>query len=208
MSPENKIHKNLFILIYLNAIVPLSPELKSFLANKIKRTVFTKNEIINTAGEICNRLYVIKKGLVRGYFISDKADVTTWISFDSEIFTSITGFFKNEPARENIQCLEDTHCEYLEYQDFQYCLKNFPEMREINRIMMVEYYIHAENRAFMTRIPNAQKRLKYFLRNADPRMVERIPKKYLASFLTMRPETLSRIITEHVKVLKSDIEQN
>lgn len=204
MSPLGKIYQNLFILIYLNEIVPLSLELKSFLANKIKRTVFAKNEIIHKEGEICNRLYVIKKGLVRGYFVSDKIDVTTWISFDSEIFTSITGFFKNEPARENIQCLEDTHCEYLEYQDFQYCLRNFPEMREINRIMMVEYYIHAENRAFMTRIPNAQKRLKYFLDNTDPKMVERIPKKYLASFLTMRPETLSRIINEQAKKLKSD----
>jgi len=208
MSPQNKTHQNLFILIYLNEIVPLSPELKLFLANKIKRTVFTKNEIINKEGEICNKLYVIKKGLVRGYFNSGNIDVTTWISFDNEIFTSITGFFKNEKARENIQCLEDTHCEYLEYQDFQYCLRNFPEMREINRIMMVEYYIHAENRAFITRIPSAQKRLKYFLKNTDPKMVERIPKKYLASFLTMRPETLSRIINDHGEVLKSNIGQN
>jgi hypothetical protein len=68
-------------------------------------------------------------------------------------------------------------------------------MREINRIMMVEYYIHAENRAFMTRIPSAKSRLNYFLKNADPKVVERIPKKFLASFLAMRPETLSRILT-------------
>jgi CRP-like cAMP-binding protein len=133
--------------------------------------------------------------MVRGYFISDNSDITTWISSDGDIFTSITGFFKNEPAKENMQCLEDTYCEYLEYQDFQYCLKNFPEMREINRIMMVEYYIHAENRAYMTRIPNAKSRLSYFLKNADPKVVERIPKKFLASFLAMRPETLSRILT-------------
>jgi|TARA_R110002049_G_scaffold3514_1_gene26312 CRP-like cAMP-binding protein len=195
MSPLSKIHQNLFILIYLNSIVPLSSELKTFLSNKIKRKVYTKNHIINREGEICNNLHVIKKGMVRGYFISDSTDITTWISSDGDIFTSITGFFKNERAKENIQCLEDTYCEYLEYQDFQYCLKNFPEMREINRIMMVEYYIHAENRAFMTRIPSAKSRLTYFLKNADPKVVERIPKKFLASFLAMRPETLSRILT-------------
>jgi CRP-like cAMP-binding protein len=195
MSPLSKIHQNLFILIYLNSIVPLSSELKTFLSNKIKRKVYVKNHIINRGGEICNNLYVIKRGMVRGYFISDNSDITTWISSDGDIFTSITGFFKNEPAKENMQCLEDTYCEYLEYQDFQYCLKNFPEMREINRIMMVEYYIHAENRAYMTRIPNAKSRLSYFLKNADPKVVERIPKKFLASFLAMRPETLSRILT-------------
>lgn len=194
MSSPNRLHINLFILIYLNEIVPLSAELKAFLTRNIKRTVFAKNEIISKEGEICTKLYVIKKGLVRGYCLSDNVDVTTWISFDNEIFTSITGFFKNEPARENIQCLEDTHCEYLEYQDYQYCLRNFPEMREINRIMMVEYYIHAENRAFLTRIPSAQKRLAYFLKNTNPKMTQRIPKKYLASFLAMRPETLSRLL--------------
>ncbi|MDX1766823.1 cAMP-binding domain of CRP or a regulatory subunit of cAMP-dependent protein kinases [Arenibacter troitsensis] len=196
MSAPNRLHLNLFILIYLNEIVPLSAELKSFLTNKIKRTVYAKNEIISKEGEICNKLYVIKKGLVRGYCVSDNVDVTTWISFDSEIFTSITGFFKNEPASENIQCLEVTHCEYLEFRDYQYCLKNFPEMREINRIMLVEYYIHAEKRAFMTRIPSAQKRLAYFFKNANPKMTKRIPKKYLASFLAMRPETLSRLFNE------------
>ena len=183
MSPQSKIHQNLFILIYLNSIVPLSSGLKTFLSNKIKRKVYAKNDIINREGEICNNLHVIKKGMVRGYFISDSTDITTWISSDGDIFTSITGFFKNERAKENIQCLEDTYCEYLEYQDFQYCLKNFPEMREINRIMMVEYYIHAENRAFMTRIPNAKSRLTYFLINADPKVVERIPKKIWPPFL-------------------------
>ena len=60
----------------------------------------------------------------------------------------------------------------------------------------------------LPRIPSAQKRLKYFLKNTDPKMVERIPKKYLASFLTMRPETLSRIINDHGEVLKSNIGQN
>jgi hypothetical protein len=47
----------------------------------------------------------------------------------------------------------------------------------------------------MTRIPSAKSRLSYFLKNADPKVVERIPKKFLASFLAMRPETLSRILT-------------
>ena len=196
MYHSKKIEKNLFIVFYLNAIYPLSPSLKSFLVDKIKNCSFKKNEIISREGEICDKLYLIKKGLVRGYFESEGMDITTWIDAENEIFTSITGFFKNEKTSEYIQALEDTHCDYLEYDDYKYCLNNFPEIRQIYRIMLEQYYILAEHRVYLARIPNARKRLEFFLENINPKLAERIPKKHLASFLAMRPETLSRLMRE------------
>ena len=196
MYHSKKIEKNLFIVLYLNAIYPLSPSLKSFLVDKIKNCSFKKNEIISREGEICDKLYLIKKGLVRGYFESEGMDITTWIDAENEIFTSITGFFKNEKTSEYIQALEDTHCDYLEYDDYKYCLNNFPEIRQIYRIMLEQYYILAEHRVYLARIPNARKRLEFFLENINPKLAERIPKKHLASFLAMRPETLSRLMRE------------
>jgi CRP-like cAMP-binding protein len=201
MTQNKDAHKNLFIVIYLNSIVPLSSPLKSFLVDNVRSSAFTKNQIIYKEGDLCTKLYVIKSGLVRGYFLSENHDITTWISYDNEIFTSITGFFRNERARENIQCLEDTYCEYLEYDDFHYCLRHFPEMQELNRFMMEEYYMHAENRAFMARIPNAQNRWSHYLKNTSPKLINRIPKKYLSSLLAMRPETLSRIMNEQAKTV-------
>lgn len=128
--------------------------------------------------------------------MSEGKDITTWIDSENEIFTSITGFFKHENTREYIQALEDCHCDYLEYDDYKYCLNNFPEMRQIYRIMLEQYYVLAEHRVYLARIPNAKKRLDFFLENAKPEIVERIPRKHLASFLAMRPETLSRLMKE------------
>ncbi|MBO0321902.1 Crp/Fnr family transcriptional regulator [Muricauda sp. CAU 1633] len=196
MSSSQKIEKNLFIIFYLNAIYPLSPSLKSFLVDKIKSCSFKKNEIISREGEICDKLYLIKKGLVRGYFVSEGIDITTWIDTENEIFTSITGFFKHEKTREYIQAMEDTHCDYLEYEDYKYSLNNFPEIRQIYRIMLEQYYVLAEHRVYLARIPNAGKRLEFFLEHCKPEIVERIPRKHLASFLAMRPETLSRLMKE------------
>ncbi|MFD2101341.1 Crp/Fnr family transcriptional regulator [Flagellimonas iocasae] len=164
--------------------------------NNIKNCSFKKNEIISKEGEICDKLYLIKKGLVRGYFVSEDMDITTWIDSENEIFTSITGFFKHEKTREYIQALEDTHCDYLEYDDYKYCLNNFPELRQIYRIMLEQYYVLAEHRVYLARIPNAGKRLEFFLENTKAEIAERIPKKHLASFLAMRPETLSRLLKE------------
>lgn len=198
MSANQNIEKNLFIILYLNSIYPLSPSLKAFLIQRIKSCSFAKNEIISKEGEICNRLYVIKQGMVRGYFMSGSTEITTWVDAENEIFTSITGFFRNEKSREYIQSLEDTYCDYLEYEDYKYCLENFSEMRQINRIMLEEYYILAEHRVYLARIPNARKRLIYFMENSKAQIVNRIPRKHLASFLAMRPETLSRLMKENL----------
>ncbi len=196
MTTKPNFKMNQYILQYLNSIYPLSPELKAFLVDKIKSCSFDKNEIINSPGEICNRLYLIKKGMVRGYFISDSIEITTWIDTENELFTSITGFFRNQKTEEYMQSLEVTLCDYLEYDDYKYCLEHYPEMQQINRMMMEEYYIMAEHRVYLARIPNAGKRLEFFMKNMKPQIIDRIPKKHLASYLAIRPETLSRLMRE------------
>ena len=198
MLPKESPEKNLYIVLFLNSIYPLSPSLKSYLINNIKNCVFEKNEHINKAGQICNRLYFIKKGLVRGYFMSGSTEITTWLDTENEVFTSITGFFRNQETQESIQSLEKTYCDYLEYEDYKYCLNHFPEMRQINRLLMEQYYILAEHRVYLARIPNAKKRLEFFMGNIKPQIVERIPKKHLASYLAIRPETLSRLLKESI----------
>lgn len=199
MSNGNKLHRNLFIVIYLNEILPLSAELKTYLATHIKSQVFAKGEVICRTGEICKNIFVIKKGLVRGFFIGDSCDVTTWISWDNELFTSINSFFRDQEDPENIQAIEETHCVYLKYDDLNYCFRHFPETKDLYRILMEEYYFQAENRALLARIPSAVKRWNHFASRTPQEILNRIPKKYLASFLAMRPETLSRIMNSTSK---------
>lgn len=157
MLYSENIEKNLFLIPFLNSIHPLSPELNTFLTTHVKSCIFNKNEIISKAGEVCDSLYFIKKGMVRGYFEMDSTSITTWVDLENEVFTSITGFFRNEISQENIQSLEKTYCDYLKYEDYKYCCDSFSEMKEINRILMEKYYILAEQRVYLARIPNAGK---------------------------------------------------
>ena len=180
-------------LEFFKSIHPVSNELKHFIKQKTKFEQYKKGEIINQSGQLCDKLMIITKGMVRGFFTHSSKEITTWISFDMEMFTSISGFFKNEPGIETIQALEDTIIEYMEYEDIHKCLTAFKESAIINRVLMEEYYISAENRAFMARIPLAKDRYVFYLKNTKQDFVSRIPKKYLASLLNMQPETLTRI---------------
>lgn len=186
-------YNHFFTIIFLNSIYPLSKSLNKFLSNAIKSSHYKKGEYIVRKGEICDRIHVIRKGLIRGYFDFNDKEITTWVSVDSEMVTSISGYFKNEPALENIQCLEDTFTESLSYKDMHFAFHNFEDMSHLNRILMEHYYLHAEYRAFMARIPTAKDRFEYFVKITNPEIVKRLQKKYLASLLNMRPETLSRL---------------
>lgn len=186
-------------LEFFKNIHPLSNELKEFVKEKTKFEHYKKGEIINQSGQLCNKLMIITKGMVRGFFTHEKREITTWISFDMEMFTSISGFFRNEPGVETIQALENTLIEYMEYKDIHKCLTQFKESAIINRVLMEEYYMSAENRAFMSRIPMAKDRYLFYLKNTKKEFVDRIPKKYLASLLNMQPETLTRITSKMIK---------
>lgn len=186
-------YNNIFSVTLLNAISPLSKNVQSFLSKNMVPKSFKKGDFIVREGEICDRLFVIRKGLVRGFFNYNKNQITTWASVDNEIITSISGYFKGKPASDNIQCMEDTYTESLSYDDMHFLLENHKDVVRLNRILMEHYYLHAEYRAFMARIPLAKDRYDYFVKIADPEIVRRLPRKYLASMLTMRPETLSRL---------------
>ncbi len=187
-------YNNIFSVTLLNSISPLSKPLKSFLSQRMISSHYKKGEFIVKNGETCNRVHLIRKGLIRGYFDFNSNEITTWVSVDNEMVTSISGYFKNEPALENLQCLEDTFTESLSFEEMDYAIKNYPDMAALNRILMEHYYIHAENRALLARIPGAKDRYDYFMKTFNPEIIKRLPKKYLASLLNMRPETLSRLV--------------
>lgn len=186
-------NNNLYSIVLLNSIYPLSKPLNKFFAKALVCSTYKKGDHIVRNGEVCDRIHIIRKGLVRGYFNYNNKEITTWLSVDGELVTSISGYFKNKPAIENIQCLEDTYTESLSFQDMHYAINNFKEMNHLSRIVFQEYYLQSEYRSFMARIPAAKDRYEYFVNLVNPEIVKRVPKKYLASLLNMRPETLSRL---------------
>lgn len=192
-------YKYIFSVDFYNGVHPISNELKRFIRNRTRFMFLRKGDFVNKIGETCDKLMIIQKGMVRGFFEHRKREITTWVSYDTEMFTSISGYFKNEPAHENIQCIEDTTIEYLKYSDLVHCLKYYPESKDLNRLLMEEYYISAERRAFIARIPLAEARYDFYVQNTPVELIKRIPKKYLASLLNMQPETLARIRTKKPK---------
>ena len=93
------------------------------------------------------------------------------------------------------EALEDVTIEYLETRDYEY-LMTLEDYRFLAQKMLTQYYVFSNRRALIARIPNAKDRLEFFLKNYDNDIIHRCPNKYLAEFLGIRPETMSRILKE------------
>ncbi|NVJ64513.1 MAG: Crp/Fnr family transcriptional regulator [Flavobacteriaceae bacterium] len=187
-------YKNkVYFLEQIGSQIELCEEARNFVTSKMIRKSFSKGDVIIKSGEVCNQFFFLTQGLVRAYFDHDNKQITTWICAENSLVTSVQGFFSQSPALENIQCLE--HCEFecFNYEDLNYAIANFPKINTVYRKTIEQYYSNSEIRSYLARIPNAKDRYEFFIKITPPTLFDRIPKKYLASMLNMRPETLTRI---------------
>lgn len=187
-------YKNkIYFLEQISHLIELSEEAKKFVESKMIRKSFSKGEVFIKSGEVFKEFFFLTNGLVRAYFDHDSKHITTWVCAENSLVTSVQGFFSQSPALENIQCLEHCDFECFNYEDLNYAIATFPEINIAYRRTIEEYYSNSEIRSYLARIPNAKDRYEFFIKITPPSLFDRIPKKYLASMLNMRPETLTRI---------------
>ena len=176
----------------LNYFYPLSEGIKDYFRKHTYSCSFRKGKLLLKAGEVCEHIYFIKKGAVRGFIKDGTKDITTWITAENEVVSSISTLDARTPAMENMQAIENCELLALTYTDFQDLYIKFPEFNIVVRKVLQKYYQDAEGRAFIARLTNAEKKYQLFITRYG-HLANRIPLKYIASFLGITLETLSRV---------------
>ncbi len=177
---------------FVRQIYPIREEAVRYINQHSYSKRVSKGTFLLKAGEVCQHLYFIRSGVIRGYIKDGPKEVTTWITAENEMVTSIRGLNLMEPSLEYIQAIEDCDLVVADFAALQYLYENFIEMNVVGRKLLEQYYKDAEERAFICRIPNATKRYRHFL-DTKGGLANRIPLKYIASYLGMTIETMSRI---------------
>src|SRR6187200_2326301 len=182
----------LSVIETLNYFYPLSEGIKDYFRKHSYACSFRKGKLLLKAGQVCEHIYFIKKGAVRGFIKEGKKDITTWITAENEVVSSISALDVREPAFENMQAIENCELIALTYTDFQDLYIKFPEFNIVARKVLQKYYQDAEGRAFIVRLTNPENKYRLFITRYG-HLANRIPLKYIASFLGITLETLSRV---------------
>lgn len=170
---------------------PLTPAVKDFIKTHLHMRKLPRKTFILKSGQACKELCFIYKGIVRGYMLEEEREITTWINTEGELVSSIAALAAQSPSPENIETLSYAEILVLDLEKLNQAYEVFPETNILARKLLQQYYADAENRAFIARLTKAEIKYRYFL-NRHPSLSHRVPLKYVASFLGMTLETLSR----------------
>ena len=183
---------HLALLQALASFHPLEEEAADYLLRHLKKMKVRKKKLLLREGAFCEYVYFIYKGAARGFINEGVKDITTWITVENEMITSIASLDVQAPSRENIQVIEDSELFALHYDHLNALYEQFPSFNSMGRKLLQRYYGDAERRAFIARLTNAETKYRHFLDRYQD-LVNRIPLKYIASFLGITIETLSRV---------------
>ena len=155
---------------------------------------FAKNEIILGEGETCEHIYWVVKGLARQYYFKNGKELTEYMATENTIMMSIESLFKEKPSTQVIQAVEPTIIYAMPKKDLEAVAMRSVNIQILYRKILEESLIISQQRADMLRFESAQDRYQKLVKNS-PQLVLRAPLVYVASYLQMTPETLSRVRT-------------
>jgi CRP-like cAMP-binding protein len=155
---------------------------------------FAKGEKILDEGQVCRHIYWIVKGLVRQYYFKNKKELTEYMATENTICMSIESLFKETPSVQMIQALEPTIIFAIPMHELEMAAMKSVNIQMLYRKILEESLIISQQHADMLRFESAQDRYQKLVKTA-PQLVLRAPLVYIASYLQMTPETLSRVRT-------------
>lgn len=170
----------------------LRPEVERELNAKIHYMSKSKGDYFLKQGQVITSLFVIEKGLVRGYYTKKDREINAWFGFENMLLGSVLPLYLNQPSFENIQFLENTSIYYISINDLNELYKKYNEMNTIGRKSAEEYCIILEKRIASFQTQTAEQRYQSLLEN-HPEALQRISLGQIASYLGITQETLSRI---------------
>ncbi|AEL25309.1 Crp/Fnr family transcriptional regulator [Cyclobacterium marinum] len=164
------------------------------LREAVDKKSFRKNEMIFTEGKIANDIFFVTKGCVRLFYNVDGNDKTAFFYTEGQFICAGESYTFNIPAIENYQAIENTEIFVFGKSKINRLLEQAPKFEVIARIATENELITCQRviASFVTK--SAEERYVDLL-NTQGELFQRVPQQYIASFLGVSPETLSRIKT-------------
>lgn len=183
---------------YLNNYVRLSEEDKKFLEENLSLKFFSKKSMILTEGQISKSFYFNLSGFVRLFYRKEAEEITAYFYGENLFISAYDSFTKKTPSKLNFQALEDTFLVNISQEASVRLLNYSSKFETLARIAMEEELIVHQKiiESLLTQSP--EERYEDLL-ETNPSIFQRVSQQYLASYIGVKPESLSRIKKRHFK---------
>src|ERR1700754_5184790 len=177
---------------YVSGYVALTNEEFTFLADRIVVRNFDKRHQLLQAGEIEHYMSFIVKGLARMYFFKGKSEMIINIAKEGQMISSSAAFLSGAPSYYYIETMEPTSLLSITRENLERIYQQNTKIEMLDRMMTTRFVLEKEEWELECMRLDTRERFLRFVEN-NPDLMQRVPQKYLASYLNMKPETFSRL---------------
>ena len=180
------------LVAFLRQFVPLTDsDINNYLIPNVELKEFAKREIITYGGEVEDNLYFIVKGSIRQYYIEKDEEMTTLIAKEGHLITNHVSFFARTPSEYFIETIEPATVVLLSYANFEMFMSKSHKFEKLGRLVAIYAMALIDKRTMsLVRQTPRERFLTYLEHNSE--ILQRVPQKYIASYLNIKPETFSR----------------
>ena len=178
---------------YFSKISPLSIEESEAIITNMQTKALKKGAYLLKEGQVSANTYFVLEGCIREYILSDGEEKTTNFFCEEQWAISLNSSLSTKSsATHNWVCIEDTIVVVGNEQQAQELFKNFPRFETISRAIMEVAF--AEQKEALTSYYTDSPEQRYLkLLKSRPSLLQRIPQYHIASYIGVKPESLSRI---------------
>ncbi|HEV8286709.1 MAG TPA: Crp/Fnr family transcriptional regulator [Chitinophagaceae bacterium] len=179
-------------LEYLRKFVEISEEeFRQSIHPFITIRKYAKKQIITEAGQVENYFNFIVKGLARKYYKKGKEEINTQISYEGHIIHSQESFHSRTPSEYCIEAIEPTTFVSITYDNLEKIYALSTKMEHLGRLIITYTMVIKDRWQMQLVMHTPRERFIHFV-NHNPELLQRVPQKFLASYLNIKPETFSR----------------
>ena len=180
------------LIKYFNKYNTLSENAINAIFGICKPVNIKKNQDLQSIGHTCRTIYFIKKGVARIYYYEEDIEITECFAFENAIIARVESLFTGKPSRKAIQMIEDSELIAISSAKLFDLYDTFPEIERLFRKIFESAYVDTVNRVESIQFHSAEERYNALLKES-PNILQRVPLKYIASYLGITQVSLSRI---------------
>ncbi len=156
------------------------------------KRVLKRNEFLTRKGSVERNMYIVESGSLRIFVRNNSGEITLRFGYKGSWMTSFPSFLTGKPSGFYIQAIKKSKLLVIQKKDFNHFIRSSRENSELWIKMLEEFAVQQLDREIDVLTRSPLERYKRLLERS-PAVFQEIPNKYIASYLRMSPETLSRL---------------
>ncbi len=180
------------VINFINQFVDFEQKELDAMFHVVEFKQLRKNEIFIHEGEIADRIAFTNRGYLRVYYNHNGEEITRDITPLHSFATALPSFVSQTPSFEIISAITDCELISIQKDDLEFLYSNFPKWERLGRRIIEEMFVESQRRIYSFITETAEARYNKLV-NQYPDMIRNVPLKFIADFLGIKLQSLSRL---------------